>query len=334
MWVAWRPHTFCVLDATPSEITQSAWSTTVGGMDFSLWPAASRPWQDILEAAEYAERTGWHGVWIADHFMANGDEGVGVPVNECMALLAALASRTERVRLGSMVLGNTYRHPAVVANQAATVDQISNGRFVLGVGAGWQVNEHEVYGIELPPTRELLARFDEACQVFKGLFTQERADFDGKYYQLACAPLEPKPAAMPLLIGGSGEKVTLGIVAKYADEWNHWGLPETAVHKGSVFRGHCEKLGRDPGTVRRSTQALFDVVVPGDTEAEERREQLLAAGRLPVVMGSAEEVLDTVGRYVEAGIDELLVPDFALGDGQRRFDALERLREEVLLKFS
>jgi alkanesulfonate monooxygenase SsuD/methylene tetrahydromethanopterin reductase-like flavin-dependent oxidoreductase (luciferase family) len=180
----------------------------------------------------------------------------------------------------------------------------------------------------------LLARFDEACQVFKGLLTQERADFDGKYYQLACAPLEPKPAAMPLLIGGSGEKVTLGIVAKYADEWNHWGLPETAVHKGSVFRGHCEKLGRDPGSVRRSTQALFDVVVPGDTEAEERREQLLAAGRLPVVMGSAEEVLDTVGRYVEAGIDELLVPDFALGDGQRRFEALERLREEVLLKFS
>jgi alkanesulfonate monooxygenase SsuD/methylene tetrahydromethanopterin reductase-like flavin-dependent oxidoreductase (luciferase family) len=162
--------------------------------------------------------------------------------------------------------------------------------------------------------------------------TQERADFDGKYYQLACAPLEPKPAAMPLLIGGSGEKVTLGIVAKYADEWNHWGLPETAVHKGSVFRGHCEKLGRDPGSVRRSTQALFDVVVPGDTEAEERREQLLAAGRLPVVMGSAEEVLDTVGRYVEAGIDELLVPDFMLGDGQRRFDALERLREEVLIK--
>src|SRR3979411_1293471 len=108
MWVASRPHTFCVLDATPSEITKSAWRTTVGGLGFCLCPAASRPWQDILEAAEYAERTGWHGVWIADHFMANGDEGVGVPVNECMALLAALASRTERVRLGSMVLGNTY----------------------------------------------------------------------------------------------------------------------------------------------------------------------------------------------------------------------------------
>jgi F420-dependent oxidoreductase-like protein len=302
-------------------------------MDFSLWPAASRPWQDILEAAEYAERTGWHGVWIADHFMANGEQGVGVATNECLALLSALAARTDRVRLGSLVLGNNYRHPAVVANWAATVDQISNGRFVLGLGAGWQVNEHRAYGIELLPPRELLARFDEACQVFKGLFTQERVNFAGKYYQLADAPLEPKPAAMPLLIGGSGEKVTLRIIAKYADEWNHWGRPETAVHKGEVFRGHCEKIGRDPGTVRRSTQALIEVVVPGDTDAEERRERL-TAGPLPAVMGSAEEVLDTIGGYAEAGIDELIIPDFALGDGQRRLDALERLREEVFVKFS
>jgi F420-dependent oxidoreductase-like protein len=301
-------------------------------MDFSLWPVSSRPWQDILDGAEYAERTGWHGVWIADHFMANGPEGVGTPMSECMAVLAALAGRTERVRLGSMVLGNTYRHPAVVANQAATVDQISGGRFVLGVGAGWQVNEHEAYGIELPRPAELLARFDEACQVIKGLLTQERTDFDGTYYRLSGAPLEPKPAAMPLLIGGAGEKVTLGIVARYADEWNHWSLPELAVHKGEVFRGHCEKIGRDPSTVRRSTQALFEVITPGDTEAEERRERLLAARRLPVVMGSAEELIDTFGRYAEAGIDELLIPDSTLGDGQRRFDALERLREEVILK--
>ena len=300
-------------------------------MDFSLWPAASRPWPDILDAAEYAERTGWHGVWIADHFMVNRPQVVGVPMNECMALLSALAARTERVRLGSLVLGNAYRHPAVVANWAATVDQISNGRFVLGVGAGWQVNEHQAYGIELLPPRELLARFDEACQVFKGLLTQERVNFDGKYYRLTDAPLEPKPAAMPLLIGGSGEKVTLGIIAKHADEWNHWGLPETAVHKGDVFRRHCEKIGRDPGTVRRSTQALIEVVVPGDAGADQRRERL-TEGPHPVVMGSAEEVLDTFGRYAAAGIGELIIPDFALGDGQRRLEALERLREEVFVK--
>jgi alkanesulfonate monooxygenase SsuD/methylene tetrahydromethanopterin reductase-like flavin-dependent oxidoreductase (luciferase family) len=250
---------------------------------------------------------------------------------ECFAVVAALATRTERVRIGSMVLGNTYRHPAVVANQAAAVDQISGGRFVLGVGAGWQVNEHEAYGIELPPVAQLLARFEEACQVFTGLFTQDRTDLDGNYYRLSDAPLEPKPASMPLLIGGAGEKVTLGIVARYADEWNHWGLPETAVHKGNVFREHCERIGRDPGTVRRSTQAMIEVIAPGDQEAVERRDSLLAANR-PVVMGSAEEVLDVMGRYAAAGIDEVLVPDSALGEGQRRFDALERLREEVFAK--
>jgi alkanesulfonate monooxygenase SsuD/methylene tetrahydromethanopterin reductase-like flavin-dependent oxidoreductase (luciferase family) len=131
---------------------------------------------------------------------------------------------------------------------------------------------------------------------------------------------------MPLLIGASGEKVALGIVARYADEWNHWGTPETAAHKGKVFREHCERIGRDPGTVRRSTQAIIEVIAPGDTEAERRRDELLDGGR-PVVMGSAEEVLDAIGRYAEAGIDEFLVPDYGLGDGPRRFDALERLRE-------
>lgn len=299
-------------------------------MDFSLWPGMSRPWQDVLEGAEYAERTGWHGVWFADHFMPNGDD-VSTPVRESFAVLTGLAARTERVRIGSMVLGNTYRHPAVVAKQAATVAEISGGRFVLGVGAGWQVNEHEAYGIELPPVPELLARFDEACQVLTSLVMQERTDFAGKYYQLTDAPLEPKPAKLPLLIGGAGEKVTLRIVAKYADEWNHWGLPETAVHKGAVFREHCERVGRDPASVRRSTQAMIEILVPGDTEAAQRRDRLQAAGR-PTVIGTAAEVLDTVGRYAEAGIDEFLVPDSMLGDGPRRFDALERLREEVFTR--
>ncbi|TCM51629.1 TIGR03560 family F420-dependent LLM class oxidoreductase [Kribbella sp. VKM Ac-2568] len=299
-------------------------------MDFSLWPSATRSWQEVLDGAEYAERTGWHGVWMADHFMQNGDD-LSVPMNECLALLAGLAVRTERVRLGSMVLGNTYRHPAVVAKQAATIDQMSGGRFVLGIGAGWQKNEHHAYGIDLPPVKQLLARFEEACQVFQGLLTQDRATFDGEYYRLNEAPLEPKPAKLPILIGASGEKVALRIVAKYADEWNHWGLPEVARHKGEVFRAHCEKIGRDPATVRRSTQAMIEVLVPGDTAAEERRDRLTAAGR-PVIMGSADQVLDVVARYPETGIDEFLVPDSFLGSGSRRFDALERLREEVFNK--
>jgi len=136
---------------------------------------------------------------------------------------------------------------------------------------------------------------------------------------------------LPALIGAAGEKVALGIVAKYADEWNHWGAPELAVQKGEAFRAHCEKIGRDPATVRRSSQAFIEIVEPGDTEAGERRDRLTARGA-HVIKGSAAEVLDTVARYPESGIDELMIPDGFLGTGSRRFDALERLREEVLEK--
>lgn len=299
-------------------------------MDYSLWPAASRPWNDVLEAASYAECTGWHGVWVADHFMPDGADRSG-PTNECLALLGGLAVATSRVRIGSMVLGNTYRHPAVVAKQAATLDQMSGGRFVLGVGAGWQVNEHEAYGIELPPVRERLARFEEACQVFSGLLGRERTTFDGAYYRLDDAPLEPKPARLPLLIGAAGEKVALRIVARYADEWNHWGLPELAEQKGRVFAEHCARIDRDPAGVRRSAQAMVEILDPGDSEARARKERLENAGR-PVIMGSAAEVLDTVARYPTAGIDEFLVTDVLLGTGTRREDALERLRTEVFTR--
>lgn len=299
-------------------------------MDYSLWPSAKRPWSDLVATAEYAERTGWHGVWIADHFMSN-TEDVSDPMHECLTVLAGLAVRTSRVRIGSMVLGNTYRHPAVVAKQAATLDEMSNGRFVLGIGAGWQVNEHEAYGIELPPVRERLARFEEACQVVTGLLGQERTTFDGTYYRLTDAPLEPKPKKLPILIGAAGEKVALRIVARYADEWNHWGLPELAEAKGTVFAEHCARIDRDPSTVRRSAQAMIEILEPGDAEAEARRDGLVKVGR-PVIMGSAAEVLDTVARYPAAGIDEFLVNDGMLGSGSRRADALERLRTEVFTR--
>ena len=124
--------------------------------------------------------------------------------------------------------GNTYRHPAVLAKMAATVDHICEGRLVLGLGAGWQVNEHEAYGIGLPSVPDRLARLDEACQVIRMLHSQQRSHFDGRFYRLVDAPCEPKPLQqpLPLLVGGSGEKVTMRIAALYADEWNCWGLPD------------------------------------------------------------------------------------------------------------
>ena len=172
--------------------------------------------------------------------------------------MARSAARTERVRLGVLVTGNTYRHPAVLAKMAATTDRISNGRVVLGLGAGWQRNEHIAYGIDLPEIPELLGRLEEACQVVRTLLDNEWSNFDGRWYHLEDAPCEPKPVQdhLPLLVGVSGEKIAMGIAARRADIWNYWGTPEGISHKLEVLERHCAAVGRDPATLERSTQAL------------------------------------------------------------------------------
>ncbi|MCU1688190.1 MAG: luciferase, partial [Jatrophihabitantaceae bacterium] len=171
-------------------------------MRFSVWPSASYDWPVLLDLVAGAEKAGWDGVWLADHFMPNTESGTG-DVQECMGLLAGLAAAVPRVRLGSLVLGNLYRHPAVVANQARTIDRISGGRFFLGMGAGWQFNEHAKFGIDLPRPGPLLRRFDEALQVIRALRDEERATVEGEFYTLTDAPMSPKAAGtMPILVGG------------------------------------------------------------------------------------------------------------------------------------
>jgi F420-dependent oxidoreductase-like protein len=270
---------------------------------FSFWPSTGLPFNEFLDAARHAEETGWDGVYVADHFMPNNGEG---PILEAATTATAVAALVPRVRIGTLVLGNTYRHPAVVANMAATIDQISGGRLVLGVGAGWQVNEHEQYGITLPPLRERFDRFEEAVQVLRGLLTRQRFSFAGEHYTLTEATCEPKPmqAPLPILIGGGGEKRTLRIVARYADEWNTWGTPETVEHKSAVLADHCAAVGRDPSTIARSAQAV--VHLGSGTPPE---------GRFPLIAGAPEQLVDTLQRYAAAGLDEFIVPGFFLGAG-------------------
>ena len=228
-------------------------------MRFSVWPTLAQPWDDVLEITRHAEATGWDGVYVMDHFMGNvGAPGaVETPTLEGTAALAALAMATDRVRLGTLVLGNTYRHPAVLANWAATVDQLSGGRLLLGVGAGWQENEHEQYGIPLPLPGELIDRFEEACQVWNGLLREPVTTFAGTHYQLTDAICEPKPvqSPLPLLIGGRGNRM-MGVVARHADEWNMWGLADDIAERSAVLDQRCEAIGRDPAEIKRSAQAL------------------------------------------------------------------------------
>src|SRR2546427_9112423 len=207
-------------------------------------------WDDVLQLWRHSDATGWDAACVTDHFMPSTKDRAGDAL-ECWTTLAALAPLVPRIRIGTIVVGNTYRQPAVVAKMAATVDVISGGRLVLGLGAAWQENEHAAYGIPFYTVGERLARLDEACRVIKALWTQSKATLDGKFYSLSDAPLEPKPVQRPhpeLMIGGDGEKGTLGIVGRPADHWNGWGGPDALRPKGPILDGKCAETGRGPKT--------------------------------------------------------------------------------------
>jgi F420-dependent oxidoreductase-like protein len=298
-------------------------------MRFSFWPNAANPWDETLALAHHAADSGWDGLWVADHFMPNAADVSG-PTMECWTVLAAWAAAVPRVRLGALVSGNTYRHPAVLAKMAANVDVISGGRCVLGLGAGWQENEHQKYGIPFYTLGGRMSRLEEAAHVVTRLLAEDRTTFDGKYYQLDDAPLVPKPVQkpLPLLIGGGGEKRTLRITAQYANEWNVWGTPAILRQKMAVLDQHCVELGRNPRDIQRSAVALLFL---SDDQAVIERAR--GAGR-PVIAGNAAEVRATIQEYIDAGVDEVIIPDFTLGPGlANKKAAMDRFMNEVASAF-
>ena len=298
-------------------------------MRFGFWPNPRSSYEDTMSLCRHAEAIGYDGIWLADHFMPDEDELI--PVYESWITMAALARDVPRVRMGTLVSGNTYRHPAVLANMAATLDRLNDGRTVLGLGSGWQQNEHEAYGIEYGTAGSRLRMLDEACQIIKGLFENDYFDFKGEFYQMQGAPLEPKPlqSSMPLMIGGGGEKVTLKIAAKYADEWNVWGNVETLVRKMSILDQHCEGLNRDPATLERCAVALLFL---SDNEDYLNRVRDSAPADRSII-GGINGVRDIVAGYSEAGVKELIIPDFTLGTligaDQKKRDLMEKFITEV-----
>ena len=268
-----------------------------------------------------AEGTGWHGLWLADHYMPN--TGDTTPARgdtyECWALLPALAAVTERVRIGTLVSPTSVHHPALLAKRAATIDWLSGGRMVLGLGAGWQVNEHHAYGIELEPPGKRVSRFEESIKIVRSLLAADSTTFHGAYYDFTDAPCDPKPvqSPLPLLVGTRGPRM-LRITARHANEWNTWGTPETAaVHRAALVET-CHEVGRDPATVRTSVNALVDL---GASTPPPGRAALF---------GSAQQLVDQFGQYAESGFDEFILPDWNLGrDRSERADKLARIKTEV-----
>lgn len=267
------------------------------------WPQLRDFWREADDIAVY------DAGWTFDHFQPIFSDRPG-PVLEGWVTISALAAETRRLRLGVMVSGVTHRHPAVLANMAATADVISDGRLEIGLGAAWNEEEHDAYGIDFPPVGERMDRLEEACAVVDLLLTQETADFDGVHYRLRDARCEPKPVQTPrppFVIGGRGERRTLRIVARWADQWN---LPvadaDVLRHKTEVLRRHCEEVGRDPAEIEISVQ-----VRAGDPdEVAESAASLAEAGAEHIVVWFAAPFRpDDLTSIAEALVDAGIVGD-------------------------
>ena len=269
-------------------------------------------YSDLRDFWIEADRLGYDWASIFDHFIPIMSDPLG-PCLEGWTTLTALATATKNVRVGTLVLGVGYRHPAVLANMAATLDIITGGRLEFGIGAGWHEMEYTAYGIPYPPPAVRIGQMAEAIQVCTRLWTEHRANFAGTYYTLTDALCEPKPIQKPhppVWVGGGGEQLTLRAVARYADGWNGFFGPVEAIkHKLDVLRGHCDAVGRDFHAIQKSL-ALAVVVRNDGAQIEEMVAALAKArnmtpeqARAMIVAGTPEEVVERLVPYAEMGIN-------------------------------
>lgn len=284
------------------------------------------PFGYVLERAEAADRAGFSSLWVMDHlWQLPGLGGPPAPILEGYTLLGALAARTESVELGTLVTGVTYRNPALVAKIVTTIDVISHGRAVLGIGAAWYEEEHRGLGYDFPPVGERMDRLEEALQICRAMFTEERPTFTGTHYRIEEAwnvPRPVRPGGPPILIGGTGERRTLKLVARYADRCNIMGTPEQVRHLLGVLEGHCQTEGRDPATIRTTRMGTL---VPTATaeETDATREFLRSAAGDDLAdsaaVGTDEQILEQCRAFIDAGLDELIfnMPTAPVSDVER-----------------
>ncbi len=296
---------------------------TLGVPDADLFGA-------VAGLAVAAEDAGFESVWVMDHFFqlpALG--GPSQPMLESYTLLGALAARTRTVRLGALVTGVTYRNPALLAKIVTTLDVVSRGRAMLGIGAAWYDVEHDGLGVAFPPVRERMDRLEEAVQVCRGMFREEHFSFDGSYYDTDDAwnvPRPVQPGGPPILIGGGGEQRTLRLVAQYADYCNITGDPDTIRHKVGVLREHCASVGRDPAEVTVSRLSTLVVTDSADETAATRDFLRNAVGEEALAgfnVGQEDEILTQCAELTDAGVEYFIFNMPTSGvDAVRRAGAL------------
>jgi F420-dependent oxidoreductase-like protein len=286
-----------------------------------------------------AENSGFDSFWVMDHF--HQIQYVGrpeEPMLEGWTVLSMLAGVTTKIRLGTLVTGIIYRYPSVLAKMAATLDVMSNGRLFMGIGAAWNEQESLAYGISFPSDQERLIRLEEAVQIIRKMWTKEPyASFEGKYYKIINAYCNPKPIqkpSPPILVGGSGERKTLKIVAKHADACNLFGSPESIKKKLDVLKEHCKSVGRDYGAILKTK--LGTVVVDDDRDKAKGRVREAFRG-IPeeqinefVIYGTPEDVQGQIRAFEEAGVQYLVV-NF---EAPRELEALDTFANKVVARMA
>lgn len=270
-------------------------------------------YEAMTRVAQESERLGFDSIWLYDHFHTVPKPTQEVTF-ECWVSTAALARDTQRVRIGQIVTCNSYRNPALLAKMASTVDVLSHGRLYFGIGAGWYEHEYRAYGYPFPDGPERLRSLRDALQIIRAMWTQEEAVFEGKYHQVRGAINQPKGVQkphIPILIGGSGEKVTLKLVAQYADACNLSGSIANIRHKLDVIRQHCENVGRDFESIKRTV--IIDDCAIAETEDEvlaklpsDKRDNLETL-RQTQLIGTPEQLRQRIAEYEEVGIQELII---------------------------
>lgn len=291
-------------------------------------------WEDSLSTIKFLDAGPWHSLWFSDHFLPPYP-GAGLESEaalESWSMLTATAAVTERLRLGILVTGNTYRNPALLAKMAATVDQISNGRLILGIGAAWFQREHEAFGWEFPSVKERCDRLEEAVELIKMLFIADGPiNYDGQYYKLKDAYFSPpctqKPH-LPIMIGGNGEKRTLRTLARFGDitniDINLPGSPELFRHKLEVIERHCKDFGRDPSEIKKT------MVIPLRIEKDEKKaEQLRKRHGNWYLFGTVPFIIDRIQQYIDAGAEEIIFSGI-----HSKPELFEQIQEEIISTFS
>ena len=305
------------------------------GVTFGIAPQQLQAsYDELLSLWKLADDLGYDCGWMPDHFLPLAGDQDG-PYLEEWTTITALAMQTSRMRVGSLVLGNTFRNPGIVAKMGAALDIVTGGRLEMGLGAAWFEREHEMYGIPFPPVAQRIAMLGESLQVIRRLWTEPRVNFQGKYYTITDAMCQPRPLQQPhpaLWVGGAGEKRTLRVIARYADGWNCSVGPEEFSHKLEVLKRHCDDVGTDVDAIQKSIYFVLGVHEDGNRAREIAHEAQTRFGvriQKALIAGTPDECVDQIRVFADMGVSHFIA------ELQPPYDhpGLELLAQKVMPEF-